>query len=143
MWAATSGLRLFIMKGIHRSVPALPLSTQFFHTGPPSLPLVPSLLSVPLFAVFHISFSIQFWGKGGLSAWKTEREIESEWREGADLQDSLETSVGPCLSLLLAPVPSTGGGLCAQERLLYLGICGAPLGGWREGGGAPQASAPL
>lgn len=59
MWAATRGLQLFIMKGIHRSVPALPLSTQFFHTGPPSLPLVPSRLSVPR----YISFSIKFGAK--------------------------------------------------------------------------------
>lgn len=59
MWAATRGLQLFIMKGIHHSVPALPLSTQFSHTGPPSLPLVPSRVSVPRFSPFHVSFSIQ------------------------------------------------------------------------------------
>lgn len=122
---------------------------------PPPLCTLPSIC---LF-FFHISFSpIQFGAKR-----RTERAEErkseriyiykkkkSESREqqlGADLQDSLETSVRPCLSLFLLPISSTGGSLCAQERLLYLGICGAPLGGWVEGGrvseGAPQASAPL
>lgn len=145
------------MKGIHRSVPALPLSTQYFHTGPPSLPLcVPSLLSVSFSSTFLFPQS-SLGQKGELSVQKRERAREyikkkkkSESREqqlGADLQDSLETSVRPCLSLFLLPISSTGGSLCAQERLLYLGICGAPLGGWVEGGrvseGAPQASAPL
>lgn len=141
MWAATRGLQLFIMKGIHRSVPALPLSTQFFHTGPPSLPpcALPSIR--PLF-----SLPSTFLSQPSLGQRRTEcveeRARDKKWTERADLQDSLENSVGPCLSLLLPPVPYTGGGLCAQERLLYLGICGDSLGGgWR--GRAPQASAPL
>lgn len=113
MRAATRGLRLFIMKGIHRSVLALPLSTQFFHTGPPSLPLVPCLLSVPLLSLFNIFFFLNpLWSKGGTECVKREREKVNRERtsvaEGADLQDSLETSVGPSLSLLLPPVPSTG-----------------------------------
>lgn len=80
MRAATRGLQLFIMKGIHRSVLALPLSTQFFHTGPPSLPLVPSLLSVPLFSLFNIFF---FWIHfGAKEDWVCEnRERERKWIE--------------------------------------------------------------
>lgn len=78
------------------------------------------------------------------SDWGEKVKVDGERAtEGADPQDSLETSVGPCSSLLHAPVPSTCRGSCAQERLLYLGICAALLGGWREGGEAPQASAPL
>lgn len=154
MWPAMRGLQLFIMKGIHCSVPALPLSTQFFHTGPPSLLFVPSLVSVPLFFFRSSTILYQFslgwsrsqgveWGRGSEKKLNCERERVTK---GADLQDSLETSVRPCLSLLLPPIPSSGGGLCTQERLLYLGICGAPLGGLGGGGrvgSAIEASAPL
>lgn len=68
MCPATRGLQLFIMKGIHCSVPALPLSTQFFHTGPPSLLFAPSLVFVPLFFLLSSTFflSVQFGVKQNL-----------------------------------------------------------------------------
>lgn len=140
MRAATRGLQLFIMKGIHRSVLALPLSTQFFHTGPPFLPLVPSLLSVSLFSLFNISFSIHF---GAKEDWVCdERERKSELREEESCGGSRSAGqLGGQRGAVLVTSPSTRPiywqGLCAQERLLYLGICGALLGGWRKGGGAP------
>lgn len=121
MWAATRGLQLFIMKDIHCSVPALPLSTQFFHTGLPSLPLVPCLSICPSFLSLPHFFLNPVWGWGN-----QEREREREW---AICRTAWRPAWGPCLSLLLPPIPSPGSGLCAQEHLLYLGICGAPLGG--------------
>lgn len=142
------------MKGIHRSVPALPMSAQFPHTGPSPLPLVPSLLSVPLSSLFYVSILNPLWSKGQLSVWRREGDRDNrkkKWIEkaakGADLQDSLETSVRSRLSLLPPPVLSPGRGLCAQERLLYLGICGAPPGGWGSTAGlstslAARQSAP-
>lgn len=60
MWPAMRGLQLFIMKGIHCSVPPLPLSTQFFHTGPPSLLFAPSHVFVPLFFLLSSTFFYQF-----------------------------------------------------------------------------------
>lgn len=128
MWATTRGLRLFIMKGIHHSVPALPLSTQFSHWA--SLP--PSCLPFYLFLFFPtlaLSILNPVWGWSRTGCVGESEKWMGEWLKRTDLQDSLGSSVGPCLSLL-PPRLSPGRGLCGQEHLLYLGICGAPLGGW-------------
>jgi len=62
-------------------------------------------------------------------------------RERADLQDSLETSVG---AMLVTP-PSTGGGPMCTRALAVPPWASAELHqvGEGEGGGAPRASAPL
>lgn len=116
MWAATHGLWLFIMKGIHRSVLALPLSRQFFHTGRTSLPLTPSH--------FPFSFSIQFGAKGEAGEKRNRSICRTAWR--AAWGRACHFYFHP--SRLLA-------GAYAAERALYLGL--------KEGRSAAGLSASL
>lgn len=137
MWAATRGLQQFIMKGIHRSVPALPLSTQFFHTGPPSLPLVALPLICPFFfLLLHISFSIKFGAKGGL--WVCRVRWERERGRGSRSAGQLGDQRGA----MLVTSPSTRP--IYWQRLMRTRVLTVPghlrssagwVDGWVEGGG--------
>lgn len=129
MWAATRSLQLFIMKGIHCLFLAPPQSTQFSHTGHPTLLFTPCILFSPL------AFSPCSLISPVLGRRRTERAQGRERGAQQIRGTAWRAAWGPRLSLLLPPVPSTGRGLCTQERLLYLGICGARLGGWRVGWG--------